>query len=179
MRSNRLVDVLIVSALIACGAYFYTHPSARSGASKPTTPAPVSSSGGFPDRAIPFQLHRLDGSTLEYAGKGPLIVTLTAIGCQGCKERISLDKELLQLARQKRIPLYNVLVFADDKSGPEFAQRYQPEASEVLVDPGGSVFVNQYRGSDNNCWMLIGAQGEFRYRGPAKMAPMQAALAGI
>jgi hypothetical protein len=178
MRSNRLVDFLIVATIVACGAYYVT----RGQATPPVTPTPVTvvpSTGGFPDKAVPFQLHRIDGSTLDYAGKGPLIVTLTAIACQGCRERIPLDKELLAMAKSQKIPLYNVLVFGDDTTGPEFAKQYQPEADEILVDPGGRVFVDQYRGSDNNCWMLIGPQGEFRYRGPANMIPMKTALAEL
>ena len=181
MRSNRFIDVVLVAILVASGAYFATRQGGNQDSPTPvvSATAPAVAAPGFPDKAVPFQLHRVDGTSFNYAGQGPVVITLTAIGCQGCRERIPLDKELARLAEEHKVPLYNGLVFADDKTGSDFAQQYQPQATEILCDPGGRVFVDQYRGSDNNCWMLIGPQGEFLYRGPESMDAMKKALARL
>lgn len=181
MRSNRLVDIIVLGLLISSAAYYFSsRPNQPANNPVPVTAAPASTATAnpkFPDKALPFSLPRVDGSLLQYQGKGPVAITLTAVGCGGCRERIPRDKELLKMTREKGVPLYNVLVFAPDApSGRQFVEQFQPEADEIVVDPGGQVFVNQYLGSDNNCWMLIGPQGEFLYRGPENMQAMKAGL---
>lgn len=177
---NRIKDFVILLAVVAMGAYWL-----KPDLSPPkTTPTPVAAAtqgaNTFPDLAPPFELHSNLGPPRKFEGKGPLVITLTAVGCGGCIERIPRDQELYQLAKKARIPYYNVLVYvADDASGAQFVQEHQPAADDVLNDPGGKVFVNQYKGSDNNCWMVIGPQGEFRYRGPENMEAMRKAISSL
>ncbi len=180
-RSNRLIDFIVLSALVAGGAYFATR---RDNAPASPSPIPLATqtaraSNGLPERAGPFQLRTSDGRVREFSGQGPLIITLTAIGCGGCINRIPTDKELLAVAQEKNIPLYNVLVFADDNSGKQFVDQYHPSATEILFDPGGKVSVNQYGGSDGNCWMLIAPDGKFLYQGSENMSAMKQALASL
>jgi len=184
MRSNRLVDFVVLGLLISGAAYYFTakpeKPTNNPNPAVAATASPAAPNTQFPDKALPFSLPRVDGSTLQYRGKGPVAITLTAVGCGGCRERIPRDKELLKLTREKGVPLYNVLVFSPDaQAGRQFVDQFQPEADEIVVDPGGQVFVNQYLGSDNNCWMLIGPQGEFIYRGPENMQAMKTGLAQL
>lgn len=190
MRNNRLADFLVLAAVVAGAAYFTTLNKGPS-ATPSATPSAVTSSGSqqrasqFPDRAVPFTLPRVGGdreggSELVYDGKSAAVITLTAVGCGGCIERIPRDKELNALAHQAGLPIYNVLVYCGDvPSGKAFIEANHPQADAIVIDPGGQVFVNQYLGSDNNCWMVIGSQGEFLYRGPENLAAMKAALAQL
>lgn len=180
MRSNRFTDFLVLGLIVAGGAFYASRRENPAATPTPVPSAPVRAVNGFPDKAIPFRLARPDGSEFAYQGQGPVVITLTAVTCGGCQQRIPLDKELLALAREHKVPLYNVLVYAADPAyGQSFVAQFQPAADEILIDPGGLVFVNQYRGSDSNCWMLIGPKGEFLYRGPENMQAMRTGLQGI
>lgn len=177
---SRFKDFFLLLALVATGAY-WLRPQPNAPQTTPTPGAAATERAStFPDLAPPFELHSNLGPPRQFDGKGPLIITLTAVQCGGCLERIPRDKQLYELAKKAKIPYYNALVYvADDAAGAKFVKDHHPEADDILNDPGGQVFVNQYLGSDNNCWMVIGPKGEFRYRGPENMEAMQQAIYGL
>ena len=176
-RNNRLFELVLVIGVIACGAYFFFTPTPTPNqAASPKPQVADTAVPYFPERAPAFELSTLDGTKIRYDGRKAVLFNVTAVWCQGCRERVPRDKQLVPLARAKGIEVYNILVYADQASGASFAQEFSPQASKILVDPGGKVFVEQYRGSDENCWMLVGKDGEFLYRGKEDLPRMVAAL---
>lgn len=179
---NRIRDLVLVIAIIAGAAYWRQKPLEPVPNNTPAvTPAPAATASlAFPTTAPPFELHSNLGPPRKFDGKGPLVVVLTAVGCGDCITRIPRDNEIYAMAKKANVPYYNVLVYiADDAAGAKFVQEHQPAGDDILNDPGGSVFVGQYRGSDNNCQMVIGRQGEFLYRGPENKEAMQKAIASL
>lgn len=175
---NRIRDLVFVMVVIAGLAYWKQKP-AQAPAATPVPPAPVQSAG-FPDTAPPFTLHSNLGPPRSFDGKGPLVVVLTAVGCGECVQRIPRDREIYAMAQRANIPYYNILVYIeDDAAGAKFAQQHHPVGDDILNDPGGRVFVSQYKGSDNNCQMVIGRKGEFLYRGPENKEAMQKAIGSL
>lgn len=174
-RNNRLFELVLVVGVIACGAYLFFSPTSPSGPS-PTPLVADTAVPYFPERALAFDLNDIDGSRVHYDGRTPVLFNLTAVGCQGCRERVPRDKQLVPLAQAKGIEVYNILVYADQNAGATFVNEFSPLASKILVDPGGKVFVGQYRGSDENCWMLVGKDGQFLYRGKEDLPALKAAL---
>lgn len=164
---------MILIAVIAGAAYWRQQPLETT-----PTPAPQTTRAStFPDTAPPFELHSNLGPPRSFDGKGPLVVVLTAVGCNDCIPRIPRDREIYAMAKKANIPYYNVLVYIqDDTAGAQFVKEHHPAGDDILNDPGGQVFVNQYRGSDNNCQMVIGRKGEFLYRGPENKEAMQKAI---
>ena len=176
MRGNRLTDILILVSMIALGAAYSTYQGRREPTPTPAAASTPAAFSGFPDRAVPFQLETPDGRSQSFSADGPAIITLTAVGCDGCRKRVPLDTQLWELARKRRVPVWNILVYANPTAGQTFISEYAPQADHIVVDPQGKVAVNQYGGSDANCWMFIGADGRFLYRGKEDMNQMQRAL---
>jgi len=175
---NRIRDLIIILSFIAAGAYWRSLP--QNPAATPPPVAALTPRTSFPDKAPPFELHSNLGPPRKFDGKGPLVVVLTAVQCGDCIPRIPRDKEIYAMAKQAGIPYYNVLVYVeDDAAGAKFVKEHQPSGDDILNDPGGQVFVGQYLGSDNNCQMVIGRQGEFLYRGPENKEAMQKAIASL
>ncbi|MFN8605929.1 MAG: hypothetical protein U0931_00245 [Vulcanimicrobiota bacterium] len=180
---SRLKDLVILIALVGSGAYWMHNQRSKPPAEP--SPAPVVSGTSapanyFPDTAPPFELHSNLGPPRKFDGKGPLVVVLTAVGCGDCVTRIPRDKEIYDLAKRANVPYYNVLVYVqDDAQGGQFVAEHQPAGDDILNDPGGLVFVGKYKGSDNNCQMVIGRQGEFLYRGPENKEAMARAIASL
>lgn len=175
MRGNRLSDVIILVAMIALGATYSAYQGKQAPVATPV-PAVAPASSAFPDRAVPFQLETTDGRSESFTGEGPAIITLTAVGCDGCRKRVSLDAQLWDTARRMKVPVWNILVYANPQAGQSFVAEYSPQADHIVLDPQGKVAVNQYGGSDANCWMFIGADGRFLYRGKEDLNAMKAAL---
>lgn len=177
---NRIRDLVIVIAIIAGAAYLRQKPLDAPDTTPAVTPAPAATASlAFPDTAPPFELHSNLGPPRKFDGKGPLVVVLTAVQCGDCITR-PRDNEIYAMAKKANIPYYNVLVYvADDAAGAKFVKDHQPAGDDILNDPGGSVFVGQYLGSDNNCQMVIGRKGEFLYRGPENKEAMQKAIASL
>ncbi|MBM3461036.1 MAG: hypothetical protein FJX76_02945 [Armatimonadetes bacterium] len=69
-------------------------------------------------------------------------------------------------------------MFADERSGRAFFDEFVPRADFVLADPGGKVSVDQYGGSDANCWIFVDPTGRIAYRGGPDLKALQAAVAG-
>lgn len=178
---SRLKDLVVLIVLVASGAYWMQH---QKDTPKPVE-TPVAGSTGapanyFPDTAPSWELHSNLGPPRKFDGKGPLVVVLTAVQCSGCLERIPRDREIYDLAKKAKIPYYNVLVWAeDDAIGAKFVADHQPAGDDILNDPGGRIFVDKYKGSDNNCQMVIGRNGEFLYRGPENKEAMARAIASL
>ena len=174
---NRIRDLLVVITVIAGAAYWRQMPTPAAS----STPTPVASPRTtFPDTAPPFELHSNLGPPRKFDGKGPLVVVLTAVQCGDCIPRIPRDREIYAMAKKANVPYYNVLVYIeDDAAGAKFVKDHQPSGDDILNDPGGRVFVGQYLGSDNNCQMVIGRNGEFLYRGPENKEAMQKAIASL
>ncbi|MBS2039964.1 hypothetical protein JST97_33570 [bacterium] len=179
---SRLKDLVILIALVGSGAYWMQHQGAQPNVQATPTPAAATSEPGnyFPDTAPPFELHSNLGPPRKFDGKGPLVVVLTAVGCGDCVTRIPRDKEIYEMAKKAGIPYYNILVYVqDDAQGAQFVAEHQPAGDDILNDPGGLVFVGKYKGSDNNCQMVIGRQGEFLYRGPENKEAMARAISSL
>ena len=165
--ASRIRELLLLIAVIAAVAYL--RPSPRPPESEKTSE--------FPATAPPFELHSNLGPPRRFDGNGPLVVVLTAVGCNDCIARIPRDKEIYAMAQKANVPYYNILVYIqDDAYGATFLKQHHPAGDDVLNDPGGHVFVSQYRGSDNNCQMVIGRHGEFLYRGPENKEAMRRAI---
>ena len=176
---SRIRDLVIIFSVVALGAYLRQKPSEAPVATPTPVAAATQTSGGFPDKAPPFELPSNQGTT-SFNGKGPLVVVLTAVGCGDCIQRIPRDEEIYEMARKAHVPYYNALVYVEDvAAGERFVKEHRPAADLVLYDPGGKVFVGQYLGSDNNCLMVIGRNGEFLYRGPENKEAMQKAIASL
>ncbi len=176
MRGNRLSDLLILASMIGLGAAFSAYQRQPESSSTPRPTAQASSAVGFPERAVPFQLSTLNGQQESFSGNGPAIFTLTAIGCDGCRKRVPLDGQLWEMANKAKVPVWNLLVYATPPAGANFVAEFAPRADHIVVDPQGQVSVNQYGGSDANCWMMIGADGRFLYRGKEDLDAMKRAL---
>lgn len=154
MRNNRLPDFLILVVLCAALAWWYF---GRAGA-----PAPAAS----PSKGLgAFTLDELSGGPFHYKGEGPAFITLTAIGCGGCIKRVQTDRSTTDYLHSIGVPHYNVLVYADQRSGNEFVTRFAPSADKILIDPSSGTSVAQWGGSDDNCWFLLGKNGELLYKG--------------
>jgi hypothetical protein len=178
---SRLRDLVVLIVLVASGAYWvqYQKPAPQQTPIVMGTSAPAPANY-FPDTAPPWELHSNLGPPRKFEGKGPLVVVLTAVQCEGCLTRIPRDREIYDLAKKAHVPYYNVLVWAeDDAIGAKFVADHHPAGDDILNDPGGRVFVDQYKGSDNNCQMVIGRNGEFLYRGPENKEAMARAIASL
>lgn len=176
MRGNRLSDLLMLAAMIGLGAAYSAYQRQPQATPSPRPATQVTSTATFPERAVPFQLSTPDGQQQSFSGQGPAIITLTAIGCDGCRKRVPLDSQLWELASKRQVPVWNLLVYATPPAGANFVAEFAPRADHIVVDPQGQVSVNQYGGSDANCWMMIGADGRFLYRGKEDLEAMKRAL---
>jgi hypothetical protein len=177
---NRIRDLVIVIAIIAGAAYLRQKPLDAPDTTPAVTPAPAATAVWLSRHGAPLRTSLKPGTTRKFDGKGPLVVVLTAVQCGDCITRIPRDNEIYAMAKKANIPYYNVLVYvADDAAGAKFVKDHQPAGDDILNDPGGSVFVGQYLGSDNNCQMVIGRKGEFLYRGPENKEAMQKAIASL
>lgn len=170
MRNNRLPDFLILFAISALAAYWFLTPRAPAA---PATPAPVPSSTPAHRGLAPFTLPELGGSEFHSSASAPAFITLTATGCAGCIRRVETDRPTIKAMQARGIPVYNVLVYADQPGGREFVDRHHPTADKILVDQSADVSVKTWGGSDSNCWFLLGKQGELLYRGPDNAAALQ------
>jgi hypothetical protein len=152
MRSNRLPDLLLLVVVCAALAWWYL------GRTTPPAPAPTSGLGAF-------TLDELSGGPFHFKGDRPAFITLSAIGCGGCIQRVQTDRNIIQYMRELGVPHYNVLVYADQRSGNEFYTRHAPSADKILIDPTADTSVRQWGGSDDNCWFVLGNNGELLYKG--------------
>jgi hypothetical protein len=174
MRQQRWMDLVLVLVIVAVVAHLTRSPAQDT---PKASPSQVSAAMG---KAIPFELESVDGRRLRYDAQSPAILVLTAIGCGGCIARVhQQDAELTKWATAHQLPVYNLLVYADRASGAAFVAEHQPTAPTILVDPGGQVSVTQYQGSDDNCWMVVGPDGSFLYRGGTDLPRLIEACKGL
>lgn len=172
VRNSRLSDLLMLLFVVSVGAYgFHTWQQRSSPRSAPTPLA--ASPPAFQPQPRGFTLDRVGGGTFRYDGTSPCFVTLTAIGCQECRERVESDRPTVQFMRELGIPVCNILVYSDKDAGQAFVEQYHPGADLILVDPDASVSVRQWGGSDETCWFLLGEGGRLLYAGPARAEDVQ------
>ena len=190
----RLLELMFVLAVIGVvAAYFHQKPSAPVHAPM-NEPGPISRSTTAPSpptnapkalalgEAVPsFSLSDPSNQSWTYtAGQGPILLVLTATGCSGCLERIdNVDREAYQLAKSKKVPVWNMLVFQDVNGASEFVEQRKPSQDLVLCDPTSDVSVKTLGGSDDTCWLLIDRQGRLAWRGPAEMEGLRAGLRSL
>jgi len=175
-----MVDLVVILVLVAVAAWWH---QARRGPGEPeptvavSSPSPSGPAEGPDGRtAPPFTLNDADGRPHSYDGKGGLFIVLTAIGCGDCLSRIEAqDRKAAEMARARGLPVWNLLVFADESAGRTFMTGHQPDADRVLVDPGGKVSVDVYRGSDAACWILVRG-GRIVWQGGADLEALGKAL---
>ena len=115
-------------------------------------------------KAPSFTLPRLDGDPLHFEGRGPVLITLSAVRWGGPQHHIDADKQAYEMAHKCRIPVWNILVHAQRDEARGFKKEFQPRADEYLYDADGSVSVQTYGGNDWFCWILIDGRGDIIYR---------------
>lgn len=168
--------------------YFRTHGDEPI----PQTVPPVTASAPAPDgqikpedikiipgHAASFALPRVQGSPLTFNGKGPLLITLSAVGCQGCQQRVGIDRQAYEAAHRSKVPVWNIFVYSQAQGAQSFKDQLKPFADEFLYDADGHVSVNTYGGSDSSCWILIDKEGMIAYRGGSDLGALQKKLATL
>lgn len=173
-RGNRVFDLLLLIVLIGGGAFYYFQKNAPKSLPAPVTTATANQQSG-PAAAF-FTLPKLPEGELVFKGKGPALITLSAIGCDGCMKRVPLDRQAYELAHARGVPVWNILVFADAQSGQAFIDKFKPQADEFLYENPPIVSVNTYGGSDNTCWMVIDKSGSLVYKGAADLKALESKL---
>ena len=170
-----IVDLAVVTAMVAAASYIYFRPHADS------TPPQIAASATAraPGNAPSFTLPRLEGEPLHFEGAGPALITLSAVGCVGCQERVPTDRQAYELAHKRRVPIWNVFVYAQGDGARAFKERFQPQADEYLYDTDGAVSVKTYGGSDSTCWILIDGQGNIIYRSGPNLDDLEKKLATL
>ena len=126
-----------------------------------------------------FSLPEVGGGTFTFE-KGPALIVLTAVGCQGCRERVGkVDKAAFDWARSQGIPVWNIFVYAGVEAGAAFKAEMNPSADRFLADADGSVSVGAYKGSDESCWILIGPASDIIWQGGTDLEALQKAWGGL
>ncbi len=174
---NRSLDLVVVICLIACGAFLWHASSSRKPVSEPSTPTPAPGARMAPAFSLPV----VGGSSFGYeGGKGPALIVLTAVGCQGCRERVGkIDAAAVAWARSQAIPVWNIFVYAGVEAGAAFKAEMNPSADRFLADADGSVSVGAYKGSDESCWILIGPASDIIWQGGTDLEALQKAWGGL
>lgn len=179
MRNSRLVDIVAIISICAAGILYWRSFLAETQPTPSNSQSPISaqvSPAGL-GQAPSFELPRVEGAPLVYkAGNGPALITLSAVGCAGCRQRIPIDLQARQEVARYGVPVWNIFVYADANSAKAFQAELNPQADEFLFDRDGSVSVRTYGGSDASCWILIDEYGKIVYRGPSEVAKLQQAL---
>lgn len=159
-------DLIFVLALIALAAWLYhAWPSAP----------------GLVVGGEDFTLEEVGGGSQRLAEvQGPVLITLSAVGCPDCQARVEkVDRKSYQVAQQAGVKVWNLLVYADQTQGSNWTTVYSPSADMVLVDPGGKVSVNQLGGSDATCYILLDAEHKKVWQGQADPVELEQRLAGL
>jgi hypothetical protein len=175
MRNSRILD-LVLLVLVISGVFFLMRPGRDSVAPKsPQASRSVSSTTELPD-APAFTLPTLNGPDVQFDGKSAKFIVLTAISCQDCQKRVPLDEKAKALVRPYKIPIWNHLLYAEKAVAADFVLTAAPSADAFVFDRDGRVSVNQYQGSDAQCWILINSQGKIVRRGTANLKELEEAL---
>ena len=128
-------------------------------------------------QAQPFRLPKIKGGELVYeAGGGPALITLSAVGCAGCRQRVPTDAKAYTMAKKYGVPVWNIFVYANATAGAQFQAELQPAADEFVYDVDGKVSVTTYGGSDSSCWLLIDKTGNLIYRSGPDLAALEEKL---
>lgn len=169
-RSLDVVFILVVCAL--SGLLYYN--------SRPSSSPKVSFTPG-PD-SVDFTLQDVvSGEERSLADQpGPVLVTLTSLGCQPCQARVgSVDREAARLASERGVPVWNIIVYAERTAAATWVAEHSPAAELVLADPGARVGVQQLGGSDVQCYILLDGQHRKAWQGPADVGQLESAMDSI
>ncbi len=147
---------MIIVALAAIGAI-----------AGPTQPASTISAPFETRPAANFSLLNVMGERVDIETTERHLLILSAVACQDCRDRVERDRVVARIAEAHGFTVSNLLVFADQNTGPQFASRFEPYADHVLVDDG-QVAVNQYGGSDAMCWIVVEKE-RIVWQGPADL----------
>jgi peroxiredoxin len=180
MKFARLELLFVIGVVAVVVSYFQQAPSSAPGPEAPLaafTPGLLSIGQPVPT----FALSDPSGENVVYqAGQGPVMIVLTATGCGGCLERIDgLDREAYNKAKERGIPVWNLLVYQGVEGARAFQEQHQPSADLVLCDQKAEVSVATLGGSDATCWLLIDKQGKLAWRGPANSEGLSRALQAL
>lgn len=174
-------EFIVVIIAIAIATTFHAKPeifgSKMQGKSSLSTAqnTPVLEIG---EKVPPFGLINTEGKRVVFNEEtGPLMIILTATGCQGCIQRIDKDDvSAYEMAQKAQFKVWNQLVYLSPERSEDFAKKYQPSADEVMADPQAKISVKTLGGSDSTCWLLIDAEGHLAYRGPADLSKLEMAF---
>jgi len=172
MLSRQFKDLIAILALVGLVAYLAQGPSRPKEIPAALAPTPAI------EQLTTFTLVNVEGEEIRYDGHKPLIITLTATTCVGCQQRLGTDRLLYEKAKALKIPLYNILVYADRAQAARFVKQFAPHADQYLADPGGQIGVGQFLGSDEQCWLLV-KDGRIVYRGEARLGSIQGLLDSV
>ncbi len=168
-RGLDVVFILVVCALSGM-LYYNSRPSSEPQTS--FTPGPDS---------VDFTLQDVNGeqrSPIEQPG--PLLITLTSLGCQSCLSRVgAVDRETARLAAERGVPVWNIIVYAERAAAAAWVAEQDPAADLVLCDPDARVSVQQLGGSDLQCYILLDGQHRKTWQGPADVGQLENALDSI
>jgi len=173
-----MLDLVVLICLIAAAAFLLRQTSGSQTASQqPVTATPAPGARMAPA----FELPEVSGDRFAYpGGKGPALIVLTAVGCQGCRDRVGkIDKEAYDWAKSKAIPVWNVFVYAGVPAAAAFQAEMAPTGDKFLADENGSVMVGAYKGSDEACWILIGPAGDILWQGGTDLAALEKAYGDL
>ena len=179
MKFARIELIFVIAIVSVVVTYFHQASPPTKDASPVVqfTPRLISQGEAVPS----FVLSDPSGKDVVYqAGQGPILVVLTATGCNGCLARIDgTDREAYNKAKALDISVWNMLVYQGADGAAGFVDQHLPSADLVLCDPKAEVSVSTLGGSDATCWLLIDREGKLAWRGPAEPEALAKALENL
>ena len=181
MKAGRLWELTLVVGIIAFYLNFVQSPDSpppeRVQRGVQTEVRTVSLGETVPS----FVLKDSAGTDITHQeGEGPVLIVLTATGCEGCLNRIqSEDLEAYRAAQNAGVPAWNMLVYHPQERALDFERSHRPQADHVLADPSAATSVRMLGGSDSTCWMLLDEDGKLAYRGGVDIEALNKALRAL